>query len=248
MAFVEPVTLRSGGIALVPLSLAHEDGLRAAAADGELWRLRVTSVPEPRETRAYVETALAMREALQEPFVVDDALMAVDASIGIALSPAHAQDGDRLLQLADVAMYAAKRSGGGSAVYDVGNDTHTADRLVLLAELRGAISRDEIVVEYQPQVDLRTGRPVGLEALARWQHPTRGLLGPDAFIPLAERSGMIGALSAHVLVQPGADCHRIRLDLERLLHETFGIDHTTLQVEHVGSARGLEISRSSRAQ
>ncbi len=63
MAFVEPVTLRSGGIALVPLSLAHEDGLRAAAADGELWRLRVTSVPEPRETRAYVETALAMREA-----------------------------------------------------------------------------------------------------------------------------------------------------------------------------------------
>ena len=63
MAFVEPVTLRSGGIALVPLSLAHEDGLRAAAADGELWLLRVTSVPEPRETRAYVETALAMREA-----------------------------------------------------------------------------------------------------------------------------------------------------------------------------------------
>ena len=56
------------------------------------------------------------------------------------------------------------------------------------------------------------------------------------------------ALSAHVLVQPGADCHRIRLELERLLHESFGIDHTTLQVEHVGSARGLEISRSSRAR
>jgi N-acetyltransferase len=63
MAFVEPVTLRSRGIALVPLSPGHEEGLRAAAADGELWKLRVTSVPEPQDTRAYIETALAMREA-----------------------------------------------------------------------------------------------------------------------------------------------------------------------------------------
>jgi RimJ/RimL family protein N-acetyltransferase len=63
MAFVEPVTLRSRGIALVPLALDHEDGLRAAAADGELWKIRVTSVPEPQETRAYIETALAAREA-----------------------------------------------------------------------------------------------------------------------------------------------------------------------------------------
>ena len=63
MAFVEPVTLTSRGIALVPLSLAHEDGLRDAAADGELWKLRVTSVPQPQETRGYIETALAMREA-----------------------------------------------------------------------------------------------------------------------------------------------------------------------------------------
>jgi RimJ/RimL family protein N-acetyltransferase len=63
MAFVEPVTLTSRGIALVPLSLAHEEGLRAAAADGELWKLRVTSVPEPQETRIYIEAALAMREA-----------------------------------------------------------------------------------------------------------------------------------------------------------------------------------------
>jgi RimJ/RimL family protein N-acetyltransferase len=63
MAFVEPVTLRSRGIALVPLSLAHEEGLHAAAADGELWKLRVTSVPEPQDTRGYIEAALAMREA-----------------------------------------------------------------------------------------------------------------------------------------------------------------------------------------
>ncbi|GAA4349466.1 GNAT family protein [Variovorax defluvii] len=73
MAFVEPVTLRSRGIALVPLSLAHEEGLRSAAADGELWRLRVTSVPEPQETRAYIETALAGREAGQRfAFAVTD--------------------------------------------------------------------------------------------------------------------------------------------------------------------------------
>lgn len=73
MAFVEPVTLKSRGIALVPLSLAHEEGLRAAAADGELWTLRVTSVPEPEETRAYIETALQGREAGHRfPFAVTD--------------------------------------------------------------------------------------------------------------------------------------------------------------------------------
>jgi RimJ/RimL family protein N-acetyltransferase len=73
MAFVEPVTLRSRGIALVPLGLDHEDGLRAAAADGELWKIRVTSVPEPQETRAYIETALAAREAGQRfAFAVTD--------------------------------------------------------------------------------------------------------------------------------------------------------------------------------
>lgn len=87
MAFVEPVTLTSRGIALVPLSLAHEDGLRAAAADGELWRLRVTSVPEPQETRAYIEAALAMREAGNRL-----AFAVTDAATGIVLGSTSYHD------------------------------------------------------------------------------------------------------------------------------------------------------------
>jgi diguanylate cyclase (GGDEF)-like protein len=147
-----------------------------------------------------------LREALLAPFQVEEALVAIDASVGIALAPAHASDGDRLLQLADVAMYDAKATGRGCALYELTTDKHTADRLVLLAELRGAIDRGELSVEYQPKVDARSGEPVGVEALVRWNHPRRGRIMPDVFIPLAERSGFIRPLTAFVLDAALAQC------------------------------------------
>jgi diguanylate cyclase (GGDEF)-like protein len=152
------------------------------------------------------QVAARLRDVLQEPFQVEEALIAIDASIGIALAPLHAVDGDRLLQLADVAMYDAKAGGQGSAVYDAAADRHTVDRLALLAELRGAVSRGELVVEYQPKVSTVSGQPVGMEALVRWDHPTRGRLMPDVFIPLAERSGFIRPLTAFVLDTALSDC------------------------------------------
>ncbi|MDQ1615154.1 MAG: hypothetical protein QOJ60_1093, partial [Actinomycetota bacterium] len=125
--------------------------------------------------------------------------LAVDASIGIALLPEHGRDTDLLLQRADVAMYQAKRANGGVTLYDEANDAHDVAQLGLLVELRRAIELDELVLHYQPKARLDTGDLHGVEALVRWQHPSRGLLGPDTFVPLAEHTGLMAPLTEWVL-------------------------------------------------
>jgi len=122
----------------------------------------------------------------------------VTASIGGAVAPMHGDDPHVLLQRADVAMYEAKRSGMQYNLYTPANDRHSVDRLTLMGELSGLLG-DELRVWYQPKVDLRTGQMFGLEALARWEHPRMGLLGPGQFIELCELSGMISQLTFRVL-------------------------------------------------
>ena len=137
--------------------------------------------------------------AMAEPFALSEMLVDVGASIGIALCPTHAQDATTLLQRADVAMYAAKARGSGFCAYDDADDRTSRERLGLVAELRTAIERSELRVEFQPIVNLASGRTVGAEALCRWQHPLKGLIPPDVFIPLAETSGLIRPLTELVL-------------------------------------------------
>ena len=96
-------------------------------------------------------------------------------------------------------MYLAKGAHAGTAVYSAEQDTNDAERLALAGELRRAIEQEELVVHYQPKADLQTGRIVGVEALVRWIHPERGFIPPDAFIPIAERTGLIKPLSTYVL-------------------------------------------------
>ena len=148
---------------------------------------------------AAVKVAERINLALEREFVLDDVLLQVRASIGIALAPEHAGDGSGLLQRADVAMYHAKRAGTGYEVYHPDRDQHSRDRLSLVGELRHALHSDQLVLHFQPQADLATGRVTGVEALVRWQHPVRGLLFPDAFIPLAEQTGLMRPLTLHVL-------------------------------------------------
>jgi EAL domain-containing protein (putative c-di-GMP-specific phosphodiesterase class I) len=107
-------------------------------------------------------------------------------------------------------MYDAKRGRRGVATYTADRDPYSADRLGLLAELRSAIERDELVLHYQPKISLETGEPTGAEALVRWQHPSRGLLGPDAFIPLAERTGAVADLTRWVVDHALAQCRAWR--------------------------------------
>ena len=147
--------------------------------------------------------ALARRvvQAFAEPYLVGDVVLDVEASAGVALAPQHATDFETLLQRADTAMYAAKAGSDGVAVYDAASDVNSLERLSLLTELRAALTSVEpqLHLLYQPTVDLRTGAAVGVEALLRWQHPTRGLVPPVDFIPLAEQTGLIGPLTQHVL-------------------------------------------------
>jgi diguanylate cyclase (GGDEF)-like protein len=146
-------------------------------------------------------TAMAERllEVLDEPLPLEGQSVALGASIGIALYPEHGADSETLLRYADVAMYVAKRSGGGHAVYSTDQDQHSAERMALASELRQAIEGEQLVLYYQPTVDCARRQVSGVEALVRWQHPQRGLIGPDAFIPLAEQSGAIKALTTYVL-------------------------------------------------
>ena len=123
----------------------------------------------------------------------------MDASIGAALCPDDGVDAEALLQRADVAMYQAKEARTGFQAYDATRDRHSRERLSLMAELRRALERDELILHYQPKVELATGRVAGVEALVRWQHPVLGLRGPGAFLPHAEHTALMRPLTLHVL-------------------------------------------------
>jgi diguanylate cyclase (GGDEF)-like protein len=146
-----------------------------------------------------VAAAAQVQTALAQQVTVDGMSLRVEASIGIALAPEHGHSADTLLQHADIAMYEAKRHHLGWALYSPERDFHSRDRLELTGALPRAIAEGQMVLLYQPKLDLGSGRIIGVEALVRWQHPTRGLLTPDCFIDLAEQTGQIGALTAAVL-------------------------------------------------
>jgi diguanylate cyclase (GGDEF)-like protein len=138
---------------------------------------------------------------------LDDVTLSVEASIGVATT-AYAATASDLLRHADTAMYAAKTSGGGVHRYGPELDRGRAERLALVADLRLALDREELFLLYQPQVDLRSGRITGVEALVRWQHPRLGTLSPDTFIPLAESTGLIEPLTRLVLRSAVHACRR----------------------------------------
>ncbi len=134
-----------------------------------------------------------------EPHVLGDYRINIGASAGLAMFPDHAGDPQALQRCSDVAMYSAKTSGLGFAVFDAAQDRDSAARLALEADMRQAIANGGFALYYQPQVDIGSGRIASVEALLRWHHPSRGLIAPDEFIPLAEKTGLIVALTHWVL-------------------------------------------------
>lgn len=140
--------------------------------------------------------------AISAPFQVKGHELAIGASIGISIFPDNATDAEELMQQADSAMYAAKREGKNRVMNytpKIGSEVNARSTLENL--LRGAIGRGEISVHYQPEFDLRTGRLIRFEALARWSHPNIGSISPAEFIPIAEESGLIGSLGAYIMEQ-----------------------------------------------
>lgn len=144
-------------------------------------------------------TAAAILSALREPTELDGIAVHVGASIGIAIAPTHATDVTGLLRYADVAMYAAKHAGGGAKVYESDTDSFSPERLALVMELRTALDQGHLTVHVQPKTVISTRTVDAVEVLARWDHPRRGLIAPDEFIPLAERAGLMRQLTGHIL-------------------------------------------------
>jgi len=145
-------------------------------------------------------------EAFSQPFIVEGHKLSVGISLGLAEFPTHGNDVNILIQRADIAMYQAKRNNLGYAFYDPDKDTHSIGRLALMSEFRLAIDRQALELFYQPKVDLYTGKVIGAEALLRWNHPERGYIDPEEFIPLAEQTGLIKPLTAWVMEEAVKQC------------------------------------------
>jgi diguanylate cyclase (GGDEF)-like protein len=156
-------------------------------------------LPSVRDARAAREVAARLRAALNEPVRLDGNSFDLDGSIGIALHPDHAPDFELLMQRADVAMYVAKENRTGVEVYSPDRDRNSPERLGRQGELRRAIDRGELELHYQPKIFLDDGRPAGMEALLRWRHPVRGLLGPDQFLPIAEQTYLMRGITGFVV-------------------------------------------------
>jgi diguanylate cyclase (GGDEF)-like protein/PAS domain S-box-containing protein len=148
---------------------------------------------------AAAEVAWKIQQIGKREFVVHEDIVHVAASIGIALIPDHGTTAAKLLQRADAAMYVAKRSGGGHAVFDAAKEAEAARQLERLTDLRQCVPREELVIHYLPKIDLAAREVSGVEALVRWQHPVHGLLTPDRFLPAVERTELIEPLTRWVL-------------------------------------------------
>ncbi|MCA1977604.1 MAG: EAL domain-containing protein [Thiobacillus sp.] len=208
-----------------------------------------------------VRLAQRLKAALREPFSIQGIPLQVGASIGIALYPEHGDTSHDLLRAADVAMYQAKQNGAGIDVYDRSQDTYNPERLKLAVELAHAVECGELVLHYQPKIDLASRRVTGFEALVRWQHPRRGLLLPGEFVDLAEMNEMIhpftraildravadkGRLAAHGYAQPIA----INLSARNLLDERFAVHlkHTLDAGLAAAGAIGFELTETALMQ
>jgi diguanylate cyclase (GGDEF)-like protein len=202
------------------------------------------TVLAPRMHGSDEAAALARRilDALQPPFLVEQMSLQISASVGVASYPADGEDGQALLRRADMALYRVKEEGrNGFQTYrhpsstDIGADVG----LSLETDLRRAIDGNELLLHYQPQIDTRTGLITGIEALARWPHPVHGWIGPDVFIPIAERTGMIVQLGEWVLhtacrqavswQQQGRDGLRVAVNLSAVQFDRCDLQAVVMQ-------------------
>lgn len=223
-------------------------------------------LPDVGDRANAVKRADDMQQALHEPFAVAEQELVLGASIGIAMCPEHGNDVSSLLRRADVAMYVSKDRKRGPELYSAGIDRHSAAQLSMLSELRGGIETDQLVLHYQPQVELASGRLTRVEALVRWNNPQRGLLAPGEFIPFIELGNLIELLTDWVLLRALADCARWRragfdMDvainvpprllrhrdfcervLDALQHQGLDARHLTLEVTESGLLADIEHS------
>jgi len=174
-------------------------GDTVARLGGDEFTILINPLKSTKTASAVAEHMLA---ALSNPFFIDNLENVVTASIGIAVYPSDGANGEELMRNADTAMYRAKDSGRGTYVFfEEAMNAEVVRRSTVERELRQAIAQNEFFLNFQPQVDPRTGAVRGVEALLRWRHPERGVVGPNAFVVVAEETGLIGPIGHMVLVQ-----------------------------------------------
>jgi diguanylate cyclase (GGDEF)-like protein len=197
---------QAGDDLLVAVAAALRQGARPADTvirlGGDEFAVLLPDLPTP---EAATGAAYRLLESLREPVVISGVAVEIEASLGIALAPAHGTDLPTLLRCADVAMYEAKRGGRIVTVYDPETDARETRQLTVLAELRRAIAEGQLRLFYQPK-STAAGEVHDVEALVRWQHPERGLLGPGEFLPLAEHTSLIRPLTEWVLREAARQC------------------------------------------
>ncbi len=187
-------------------SLAGRDAL-VCRLGGDEFAILLTGIASQAEASAL---ARGVNESLRQPFMIQGIALQIGASIGVTFHPEHGETSHDLLRAADVAMYQAKKLGTGVVVYDRSFDTYSPERLALAVELAHAVENGELVLHYQPKIDLATRRVTGFEALVRWRNPRLGLLYPASFIHLAEMNEVIHPFTHAILDLALADKQRLR--------------------------------------
>jgi diguanylate cyclase (GGDEF)-like protein len=201
------VLLRDLGPRLV--SAVGEGGLVARLGGDEFGIL----LAEDTDDLAVLDVVLTrLFKSVSEPFTVDELSLEVGASLGVARFPQDGADSHALLRCADIAMYAAKETQTEYKIYTAEQNQHSVRRLGVLSGIRHALASDEIVVHYQPIIDLDDLAVRGAEGLVRWQHPEHGLIPPGGFVQTVEQTGLIGPLTRHVLERSIAECAAWRGD------------------------------------
>ena len=163
-------------------------------------------LPDLSSSEYAIGFAQTLISILEEPCIIGDYKLRLASSIGLAFYPQHGSDQNTLMRRADLAMYYAKSTRRGYSIYESSLDEGGLLHLALESDLNRAIECDELFLEYQPQIDLRSGIVTGVEALVRWMHPERGVIPPNEFIPLAEQTGIVQRLMEWVLHRALSDC------------------------------------------
>jgi diguanylate cyclase (GGDEF)-like protein len=176
---------------------ARPEGATVARLGGDEFAVLLPDIPD---LSVAEDVATYLLSVLGKSFSVGGVRLVVQASLGIALAPDHGDDVHTLMRRSDIALYEAKRERARFCAYTQdGEDTHTPQRLTTLTDLRSAVEDDQLFLVYQPKINVATGEVKGVEALVRWNHPTRGIQYPDTFIPLAENTGLIAPITFFVV-------------------------------------------------
>jgi diguanylate cyclase (GGDEF)-like protein len=220
----------AGDQVLIQVARRLATGLREtdtlARLGGDEFAILLPDVKNGRRTGEKV--AKSLLKSFIAPYIYEDNELYLGAGIGIVIYPEHGEDVATLMSRADVAMYGTKNKDMNYLFYDTALDPNAQLRLQLSTDLRHALARAEFVLYYQPKIDMKSRLVMGAEALIRWQHPEHGLLAPDRFIPLAERTGLISPITDWVIDTAAKQCH-LWHDAGQLLRMAVNVPARTFQ-------------------